>query len=607
MTSFFRNVVQLAPCSILLYQILLVGCLVRAGNEATDPSAWYKAYPAYPEYCSTFDQMATRSVPPLSTHANDGTGGTSIVHATVVIRHGARAPLVQNCWDGYLTNSQTGTWNCTMQTFMEPRPPPPQNNNSNSEDFEAFRFHKEFTSLADYPGLDVNKYQSLTSELFLKGTCLSGQLIRPGFEQHKINGAMLRDAYVYDSSSLDNDDQRLHLIDVAPERLPPWDASNLYLRTDNVERVQASAETLLSAMYRPEIDAYINSNNGQSPSFPLRTTDHKVDYININWDICPRLNVISDAWLRSDAYRNYQSSEEVQRLQQFASEEFSFYKQKSSKTTFQNLKQLYDDFVLDCLMTTICTDRPLPESVNDYAESGNHNSTFKRLYDMNVKEFSMIMTYNDAEYSKLAMGPLWHDIVTELRAVVDGSDVTCCPRRRPAKVSLYGAHDTTIMPLLASLGAFDGTWPPYASYMIIELHRLNVDGDENSNTNSSSSKDATVYPSDYGFRLLYNGRAITSRISACPSANEICDVEVLFRIVEPFATYHRDCDVPPTPTSETASSSFPSAACPDTTTGQGSPVGERVSAGNSFRKPALTVRCWLVIAVVVSTAVLPYG
>jgi len=39
----------------------------------------------------------------------------------------------------------------------------------------------------------------------------------------------------------------------------------------------------------------------------------------------------------------------------------------------------------------------------------------------------------------------------------------------PAKLRLLSGHDTTVVPLLAALGCYDGKWPPYASYIALEL------------------------------------------------------------------------------------------------------------------------------------------
>ena len=37
---------------------------------------------------------------------------------------------------------------------------------------------------------------------------------------------------------------------------------------------------------------------------------------------------------------------------------------------------------------------------------------------------------------------------------------------------LYSAHDTTLMPLLLAMGAFDGEWPPFAADVAFELYEV---------------------------------------------------------------------------------------------------------------------------------------
>jgi len=159
----------------------------------------------------------------------------------------------------------------------------------------------------------------------------------------------------------------------------------------------------------------------------------------------------------------------------------------------------------------------------------------ERLFDFTVKMETMIYTENDSEYSKLGMGPLWAEILPNLQYAagrISKNDI-CCPPRPPSKLAIFSGHDTTLMPLLASLGprVFDGAWPPYASMIAIEMHQVNLDG----------TKDKQLFKTDYAFRLVYNGQVITSRMDGCPENTELCDAEILFSQLEPFATRARNC------------------------------------------------------------------
>lgn len=76
----------------------------------------------------------------------------------------------------------------------------------------------------------------------------------------------------------------------------------------------------------------------------------------------------------------------------------------------------------------------------------------------------------DAVYAKLSMAPLWAEIMEIINKVIgeDGGDsFTVTP-----KLALYSGHDSTIMPLLASLGPNlwnDTEWAPYAAMVLLEV------------------------------------------------------------------------------------------------------------------------------------------
>ena len=79
--------------------------------------------------------------------------------------------------------------------------------------------------------------------------------------------------------------------------------------------------------------------------------------------------------------------------------------------------------------------------------------------------------FSNIEYSKLSMGPLWAEIMDHIDPVLqkDSKDTQNRPRT-PAKLAIYSGYDSTIMEVLASLGAWSGQeWPPYASMILLEV------------------------------------------------------------------------------------------------------------------------------------------
>lgn len=131
------------------------------------------------------------------------------------------------------------------------------------------------------------------------------------------------------------------------------------------------------------------------------------------------------------------------------------------------------------------------------------------------------------------MGPLWKEIMANILPIVGDSSNYTFPEETPPKLALFSGHDTTLMPILATLGqdVWSGTeWAPYASMILIEIYDMSVHPE---------------YPSGYAFRLIYNGNVLTQHMENCSS--ELCDSKTLLDQVMPFAKFEeRIC----APTSE---------------------------------------------------------
>lgn len=506
--------------------LILLLCLPSAESQEL-PTDWYQRYEYYPPYCSTPDDMSQRNVPPLRDDSRYGE--SRLRHVTAVIRHGARTPWGGGlpCWQGYQENPATAVWNCNLTTFNSP-PPATRVREEEDEDDDNSDFHDDAEGLflfeKRYTAL-YNPEYNLSNEL--NGTCQAGQLILPGYEQEVSNGRHLRTAYLFDSTQKGHD-RRLKLIDSSVDE--PW--KDLYVRSDDEQRTVMSGQLILRGMLATELDRHVKKHQ-RYPIVPLYTADYSRDVVAPNPDVCPRLQEIKERVQQTWDYRVFNESREVATLRNFQT----------------NVLGAEEDMGIDCLMTTICTDRPLPMAIDDY-KGGDEDSEFGmeppdsptdygtnlflRLYNFYVRKYTFVATYNNNEYSKLAMGPLWSEIMDNVNAVVHEQDTILYPKPRPTpKVAVFAGHDTTIIPLLASLGdAYDEKWPPYASMVLLEIHELNIDG----------RKTKSRYPSDYGFRLLYNGRALTSLVQGCPPDADVCDISHLQRQVQPFATRNRACE-----------------------------------------------------------------
>lgn len=94
---------------------------------------------------------------------------------------------------------------------------------------------------------------------------------------------------------------------------------------------------------------------------------------------------------------------------------------------------------------------------------------------------------DEREYRRLGAGRLLGDLVDKMQKAARGKDVF--------KVGLYGAHDTTLGSLLASIDAFDGRWPRYTSSIAFEVFR--------------KSSDSLFGRDEHYVRLRYNDKPLT--------------------------------------------------------------------------------------------------
>ncbi|CAB9509291.1 Pfam:Acid_phosphat_A [Seminavis robusta] len=475
--------------------VVLLATTSVAANERQMQSPipngdWYTTYSKYPEYCSTPDMMAERKIP--SVQQDSRLGETRLVHVTTVIRHGARTPDVggYQCWEGYWDNPETGVWNCDLKTQMaQPTPVDPDHS-------EVVLFEKQYDALLDPD-------QGLSNGLF--GTCQTGQLIQRGYDQQIENGRILRDAYCYDADlDVIDHDPRMRLMDVNAQDNKPWNEPQLHLRSDDDQRVLVSGQTLVRSMFGPEIKEA--TNKGRQVNIPVHLADRDKDVISIRESTCPRLTEIRENLEKSSIFKRYNNSKEAREIYKFVKKELKI-KGKMS--------------ILECLMTTVCTDRPLPD-VLDYEKS----DMFDRMASFAYQGFNMHLLANNAEYSKLAMAPLWAEIMDKINLILNGD------KHSPAtRLALISAHDDTVASLMATLGIWkDDQWPPYATMFLIEIHEI-ID----------SRTDHAAFPSKFAFRLVHDGQVLTQKIKGCLDDAELCDINVFTDLVAGFSSRDRNC------------------------------------------------------------------
>ncbi|CAM9911264.1 unnamed protein product [Choristocarpus tenellus] len=289
------------PYVFFLFLILILGCTRLCVRAFKLPSP--------PEYCSK--DMDLNAIPALSESLNASfntsltENDVELLQVQVLIRHGARTPWGPIlCWDGY-----DHTWDCNVTEVVAPSPgagSPPEN----------------------LLGLFQKTYDAYPSNNLLGGTCMLGQLIDEGFEQEKQNGLHLRSAYICEGPAC-------LFANTSVEEAQ----GALYLRSDDEQRTVMSGQILTASMF----------NMSSSTVLPWHTGDDEIDYIAINENICPRLWELE---AESKSSKDY-----IDRLE--SAETLAFNKVMDGVWG----RDRVESEVLDCLMTTACTGKRLPQGV----------------------------------------------------------------------------------------------------------------------------------------------------------------------------------------------------------------------------------------------------
>lgn len=488
------------------------GCFYKRDTEALSTND-YQRYVEYPEYCSTPEQMNQRRILPV--RQDNRVGETRLVSVTAIIRHGARTSLGHHtCWEGYWTTAETSVWDCEITTRITTAPP---NTVSKEEGLqiaggrEIFLFDKKYDSLRKPDGTTSN---------ILNGTCQAGQLLRKGYDQSYRNGQILREAYLYDDgASPIQHNAQMRLFPTKIEKA----TAMIRFRSDDDQRTLMSGQALILGLLE---------ESTFSPLVQIHLADRGRDILSINKDICPKLTELGETSQNSREYLSFASSDEAALMHQFMNESFG----------------RILDHPLACLMTTICNDFSLPNVFDDYPLQNekvqlHRNDTnaklggkyglnrFQRLFQYDVQNVMTPLQSDNAALLKLAMGPLWAEILDLIRAVTE--DSRSKTDGQAPRFHLVSAHDTTVSALLSTLGGavWNVTdWPPYAAMVVLEVHEI-VGGRTNQN----------IFSSDFAFRLLYNGRVLTTTVPGCDPHADLCDITVLYNILHPFASRSRDC------------------------------------------------------------------
>lgn len=224
---------------------------------------------------------------------------------------------------------------------------------------------------------------------------------------------------------------------------------------------------------------------------PWHTGDYDLDQIYPNANACPRLDTLEDSIFATSGYQTENTSTSINLLTSTLDSIWG-----------EGYWSWYN--ALDCMMTTVCTGRQLPDGTS----SALMNETiFNATIAQVMYSEAYLNLYNDSQWAKLAMGnTAWH-VRSNMENVMYNTS-NSLNSSLPLKLAVFAGHDTTIIPFLASVlgDTWDKQWSGYASLVTIELYE---------GTAASGV--------DWYFRMIYNSEALL--VPGC--TDTLCDATVL--------------------------------------------------------------------------------
>jgi hypothetical protein len=97
--------------------------------------------------------------------------------------------------------------------------------------------------------------------------------------------------------------------------------------------------------------------------------------------------------------------------------------------------------------------------------------------------------YRDEVLNRFGIGRMIREVLHDMRIDLEPSQEIFPYASDTAKMLLYSGHDSTLVPFLCALGVYDDKWPPYASFLTIEVAEA-LPHSEYVSSDSSSSSDA---------------------------------------------------------------------------------------------------------------------
>jgi len=225
---------------------------------------------------------------------------------------------------------------------------------------------------------------------------------------------------------------------------PTYDRAEVVIRSTDVDRTLMSALSNLAGLFPPQ-GAQVWEEELPWQPIPVHTVPQDEDYLLSSHSHCPRFEELQ---------KEIQSGDWMKEIYASNRELFEYISLNTGDTITDIVKL---DYIYDTLLIESEFNLTLPAWTDQVFSV--KNGTFKDLRDL-----SFTVDTLTEELRRLKGGPLVKEMIQHFDAFATSTDTS-----NEMKVYIYSGHDTTVAPILHTLGVFNGLAPPYASAILVEL------------------------------------------------------------------------------------------------------------------------------------------
>ncbi|XP_014261504.1 lysosomal acid phosphatase-like [Cimex lectularius] len=260
-----------------------------------------------------------------------------------------------------------------------------------------------------------------------------------------------------------------------------YNHNTVYIRSTDVDRTLMSAQANAAGMFPLEQKDHWSDVNWQP--IPIHTTPQKEDKALAMKAPCSKFEALFEKFKNSDYMKKLNWK-------------YDLFFQYLSHNTGDNVTFFGVNYIYNTLIIENRTNLELPKWTK---------SVFPDIL-RKLSGISFSLTTHTTEMKRLKGGPVLKDMLESFQSKLNAQHF-------PRNITVYSAHDTTIVFLLNTLGVYDFIPPPFAAAVLVELRQ-----------NKNNEKFVTV---------LYKNSEAEPHLLTVPGCTKACPLDKFIYLLKP--------------------------------------------------------------------------